>query len=101
MAITFEEDLIIIGDREVGGVKEYKYRATATRLDSDTGSRVPAKQVAWITTGDDENAQLVALRDKVGDEIAANMQEAIAQKAKIIDYKTKFHTYLTGRPDIQ
>jgi hypothetical protein len=99
--ITFEENLTVLNEKMDGDNKMYKIRAMAARINSDTGSRVTANQVEWITAGDNEIAQLVAFRKKLGDEIKVNMQDVIAREAKLNEIETNFHNYLTAREDIQ
>ena len=101
MAISFIENIeelqvkteIVEGEE----VKVRKIRITATRIDDVTGSRIPAKEVDWAYNRGD----VIALAVKVGNKIAAQIPTDTAKLAVIADYKGRFHTYLTERPDLK
>ena len=100
MAIVFSDNIEIL-QRKVyeGGEVARKIKMTATRTDDVTGSVISKYDVKWITGNDVPviNAMGIGL----GDALLADLPEKVADYAAIAGYKTRLHTYLTERSDLQ
>jgi len=100
MAIVFSDNIEIL-QRKVyeGGEVARKIRMTATRTDDVTGSVVSKHDIKWVTGNDVPVIEAMAVG--LANAILADLPEKVADDEAIAGYKTRLHTYLTERSDLQ